>query len=249
MAQVPNTYTHRHPSRHIVRLAMSLFAAAFLLLTVGTLQVSAQTTYTLSVPNSAVSGYPAPYGTAVVTLNTSTTATVVFTTNLSGAHAYLMAGVSAADVNVNATTFSISNITGSNSLSATFTPGAFSSGGSGNVDGFGTLNQTVNDFDGFTHSATTISFTLTNTSGTWANSGNVLVANNDGALAAIHLFVCNNAAATCTASSGAIATGFAANGGATSVPEPVSMLLFGSGLVAIGAKLRRRNSRNLVAAA
>jgi len=44
------------------------------------------------------------------------------------------------------------------------------------------------------------------------------------------------------------ATGFDATTGVPEVPEPVSMLLFGSGLVAIGAKLRRRKSQNLVAA-
>jgi PEP-CTERM motif len=45
-------------------------------------------------------------------------------------------------------------------------------------------------------------------------------------------------------------TGFAASGPPGVVPEPVSMLLFGSGLVAIGAKIRHRNrkSRNPVAA-
>jgi hypothetical protein len=45
-------------------------------------------------------------------------------------------------------------------------------------------------------------------------------------------------------------TGFAGSNGTGIVPEPVSMLLFGSGLVAIGAKIRHRNrkSRNPVSA-
>jgi PEP-CTERM motif len=242
----------RKPSeyRSRVRLSMAFFVAAFLLLTVGTLQVSAQTTYTLSVPNSAVSGYPAPYGTVLVTLTSPTTATVTFTTSFANAsNAYLMGDGGSADVNVNATSFTVTGISGTNSLPG-FTPGSFTSAGSGNVDGFGTLNATINDFDGFTHSANVITFTLTDTSGTWANSGSVLVANSNGALAAIHLFVCNSGSATCNGTtSSAIATGFAANGGASQVPEPVSMLLFGSGLVAIGAKLRHhRKSQNPVAA-
>jgi len=43
-------------------------------------------------------------------------------------------------------------------------------------------------------------------------------------------------------------TGFDATTGVPETPEPVSMLLFGTGLVAIGAKLRSRKSRNPVAA-
>ena len=43
-------------------------------------------------------------------------------------------------------------------------------------------------------------------------------------------------------------TGFDSTTGVGVTPEPVSMLLFGTGLVAIGAKLRQRKSRKSVAA-
>src|SRR5260221_13816806 len=112
-------------------------------------------------------------------------------------------------VNVNATSWTLNNIVGSNSGTG-FTPGPYSDGGSGNVDGFGVFNQKANSFDGFTHSSDTIKFVLTNNSGTWAAATNVLTANANGALAAAHIFVTSSPA---NAANGAIATGFAAGNG------------------------------------
>src|ERR1700752_1844357 len=65
----------------------------------------------------------------------------------------------------------------------------------------------LNSFDGFTHSSDTISFDVTDTSGTWASASNVLTANSDGFDAAAHIFVTPSPA---NAANGAIATGFAA---------------------------------------
>jgi len=139
-----------------------------------------------------------------------------------------MAGAQAVDVNVNASSWTTTIPVGTGLIG--FTPGPFTDGGSLNVDGFGVFNQTYDSFDGFNHSSTSVTFTLTNTGGTWGSAGSVLLANGNGALAAIHGFAC---ATPCTINSTAFATGYAANGGAQ-VPEPASLLLLGSGLAGLG---------------
>ena len=104
------------------------------------------------------------------------------------------------------------------------------------MDGFGVLNQTINSFDGFTHSSSTISFTLTNTSGTWSSAASVLVANANGARAAAHIFVTK---LPVNSRNGALATGFAANGGAQQVPDGgATVMLLGAALGALGMARR-----------
>jgi hypothetical protein len=164
--------------------------------------------YTISVGNAAVTG-TGPYATVDVNRTGSTTAIITFTSLNNGGFEYLMGGAQAADVNVNATTWTIGAITALNSF-AGFTPGPVSDGGSNAVDGFGVFNQTTDSFDGFTHAATSISFTLTNTSGTWATASSVLTPNADGFAVAAHVFGCAN---PCTTTEGAAFTGFATTPG------------------------------------
>ena len=211
-------------------------AAAMLLAGPGAL---ADVLYTIGVPNTQLGPYSGPYATTTVHLVDATHATITFDALTNGGYVYLLGDGSEADVNVNATSWTISGITGTNPY-ALFTPGPYFDGGSLNVASFGTFNQTVDGFDGFGHAATEVSYTLTNTGGTWSGDGDVLTPNASGYVAAVHAFAC---ADPCTKAEGATATGFAGSGG-SSVPEPAGLpLLAAAALAALTSfqKVRRAN--------
>jgi hypothetical protein len=191
--------------------------------------------FNISVGNPAISGYPGPYASVLVNRTDSTHATITFTSLTAAGNQYLFGDGSSVAVNVNASTWTLGTITGSN-VGTGFTPGPYSDGGSGNVDGFGVLNQTINSFDGFTHSSSTISFSLTGGAGTnWTNAMSVLIANNQGVFAAAHIYV---TAFPANASNSALATGFAANGGGQVPDGGTTVMLLGAALGALGMARR-----------
>jgi hypothetical protein len=192
--------------------------------------------FELDIGNTAISGYTEPYASVEVNRTDSTHATITFNSLTNSGNLYLLGDGGSVAVNVNATSWTIGNFTGSNSGTG-FTPGPYSDGGAGNEDGFGSFNQTVNSFDGFTHSSDSIEFVLTNTSGTWADAPSVLMFNSENHLAAAHIFVTSNPA---DAANGAIVTGFASGSTPPPIPEPATMLLLGSGLIGLAGYGRKK---------
>src|SRR5262249_50540205 len=159
-----------------------------------------------------------------------------------GGNLYRLTDGSSAGLNVNASSFSVTNPVGTTSISG-FTPGPFSlvnPPGTSNVNGFGAFNLVIDDQGSFQNSAETITFDITNLSGIWASESDILTANANGALAVAHVGACAN---PCTTSSGFAFTGFAAGSGGTvppvETPEPSTLLLLGSGLLALCALGRR----------
>jgi hypothetical protein len=190
----------------------------------------------LDTPNSNISGSTGPYAYVTVDLTSSTTATITFTS--ANPTQFLLADGGTAGINVNATTWTLGTVTGSNSNNLagnTFTPGPYSNGGAGNEDGFGSFNQTINTFDGYQHSSTTVSFTITDTSGTWASAANVL-ADPNGYYAAAHIFVCDTV--PCADGGTANNTGYAAGSVVTAVPEPATWGMMLLGFAGLGFAFR-----------
>jgi hypothetical protein len=145
---------------------------------------------TLSSSNGAFTG-SGPYANVEVDLTSSTVATITFTSDTSGGFTYLMNG---ADVNINATTFTAptaSSVTATGPSTGGFTaPSGITVGSGGNDDGFGTFNLNIGQHDGYPDSSNMISFSVTDTSGTWASASNVLALNGTGFDAAFHAFEC-----------------------------------------------------------
>jgi len=184
----------------------------------GLQQAKADTfTSVLNFGNSAISGFPAPYGTVSVSL-VGQTATITFT----AANGYLFGDGSSVGVNVNASSFS----------EAIVTDAAFSGFSSGNVDGLGQFNLTIDNHDGFAQAVSTITFTVTNTSLTlWASAANVLAFNNLHFDAEGHIFIIADQT---------VLTGFAGeNGAGVTVPDGgTTVMLLGAALGALGMARR-----------
>jgi hypothetical protein len=194
-------------------------------------------TFDLTQANSAVTGVGSdsgPYVQVTINLTSGTTATITFNSLVSsGGDINLFGSGGAVAVNVNAGSWTVSNITGSNGGNG-FTSGPLSDGGSGSEDGFGSFNQQISSFDGYTHSSDTISFILTDTSGTWSGAADVLVDNGPGgSLAAAHDYVTENPA---DAGNGALGTGFVADGADSpeAIPDGGStMIMLGTALIGL----------------
>jgi hypothetical protein len=198
-------------------------------------------TFSLNNGNSAISGFAGPYGSVVVNLTDSTDATITFTS--SGPYRFGDGGTAAVNVNGTFTVSSGPDESGSNNTGG-FTPTLAGSGidlSNGNQDGWGKFNLAINNFDGWPDSTTSVSFVVTNSSGSWSSAADVLIANNLGNEVSAHVFVPNSYPNPGTAAGGAVATGFATG---SVVPEPTGMAIAGlGGLGLIGYGLRRRRAK------
>jgi PEP-CTERM motif-containing protein len=214
--------------------AVSLVAAALLALgsppsvqadSCGT-STSTSTVECLSVPNANLATQGAgPYGEFTITALDAT-----------GKNWQVVA------LGLNGFVFGDSSILGLNLSAAagagTLTPQAgFSQSAAGNVDGFGTFNFVVNDGPGFSSPLPT--FTIDFTTANAVTLANLLTESSPDAVG--HLAKSTNTACTGFAADGGTATGTVDNSACTSaVPEPMTLLLVGSGLVGAGFFGRKR---------
>lgn len=177
-------------------------------------------TYNLTIANAAINtaGYPdgTLFATVTLTLNGS-----AIDVNVNASPSFAIGRVSSFGFNVVGSTagLAVSNLTSG------FT---FDSSGANNVSEFGSFQFTI---DGVGSASTSdLSFTVTRTGG-FSSVSQLYSPNNSGYAFESHILVLSSTGSIVT-------TGFVGNGPVT--PEPASLALFGSGLVALGGVLRRR---------
>ncbi|MBZ5561082.1 MAG: PEP-CTERM sorting domain-containing protein [Acidobacteriia bacterium] len=185
--------------------------------------------YTISVPNAQLSGTPGPYATVDLVLNGDATITVTvtmlsnFTTFGNGA------GNGAFGFNVDGSTAGL-NITG---LTGQVEGGGVYGGSlswdpsGGNFDGFGNFDVGIQDGTPGGLLAI-ITFTVSRDGG-FSSASDLYSPNDTGSHFAVHVAPTNGNP-----------TGFAGDGTPTTIPEPGSLMLFGTGLLGLAGFIRRR---------
>ena len=198
------------------KFAISL--AMFAVVALGSAIVASADQVVINTPNAGLSGTPGPYATVTYVLNGSNIDVTV--TMFPGFEAF-------GEGNGNNGIFGF-NIVGSTAgLSVTnLTSPLTANLSGGQMDGFGNFDVTLSCCNA-SNAISSFSFTVSRTGG-FSSASDLFEANANGAHFATHIAPTNGNP-----------TGFAADSG-TSVPEPTSMLLLGSGLVGLAAGLRRR---------
>src|SRR5215469_11051680 len=114
VGQLSGGYYHMTNFRRVMATIAFCVAMLMLLLTIGAPRASADSVFDLTSGNSALTGFAGPYAVVDVHLDSSTVATITFTSLTNAGDIYLLGDGGKVGVNVNATSFVLGFITGSN---------------------------------------------------------------------------------------------------------------------------------------